>query len=390
MPVVVGLAHRILIQFDPPQFHCSCTGRRGPCLHALALAGWYHRAGAEAFPLADQLPEWASAQAKAGRAAAVLPGDDSATERRAQRLFERLERAADGLSDLENWLEDLARRGLATTLGENAAPFAHIATRMADASLPGLARLFRNLDADESPDLTDRAADALGSCYLAIRSFQKRELLPPALVFDLQSFLGISLKKEEALQGGARVADTWTVLGRFEAPLEERLWQRRLWLRGASGQVALLLDFAFGDTAFAPGLPPGTNWQGTLIFYPSNFPQRAIPPEELHAWTGPAPEIAAYDRLDDMAAAYAEALGRQPWLNWFPAVLDLIPMPNLQALDREHKAVSLCLSENANWKLVAVAGGRPLRLFGEWDGRAFRPLAFWENSQIYRTLQSYI
>ncbi|MGI9158218.1 MAG: hypothetical protein ACR2K1_00545, partial [Saprospiraceae bacterium] len=74
-------------------------------------------------------------------------------------------------------------------------------------------------------------------------------------------------------------------------------------------------------------------------------------------------------------------------LNWFPAVLDLIPTPNLQALDREQKAVSLCLSEQENWKLVAVAGGQPLRLFGEWDGRAFRPLAFWENPQIYRTLQ---
>jgi hypothetical protein len=387
MPVAVGLAHHILIQSDPPQFRCSCTARRGPCLHALALAGWYHQAGVAAFPLADQLPEWAFALANTGAAAAVQTGA-AAADRRAQRLFERLERAADGLSDLENWLEDLARRGLATTLGESAAPFAHIATRMADASLPGLARLFRNLDADESPDLADRTADALGACYLAIRSFQKRESLPPALAFDLQAFLGVSLKKEEALQGGTRVADTWTVLGRFEAPLEDRLWQRRLWLRGASGQFALLLDFAFGDSDFAPGFLPGAHWQGPLVFYPSNFPQRAIPLEELRAWTGAAPTIAGYDRLDDMAAAYAEALGRQPWLNWFPAVLDLIPMPNLQALDREHKAVLLCLSEEVNWKLVAVAGGRPLRLFGEWDGRAFRPLAFWENSQIYRTLQS--
>ncbi|MGI9161272.1 MAG: hypothetical protein ACR2K1_16120, partial [Saprospiraceae bacterium] len=314
MPVAVGLAHRILIQSDPPQFHCSCPVRQRPCLHALALADWYNRAGAAAFPPADQLPEWASALSKAGRFAAVQPADGSAVERRAQRLFERLERAEEGLSDLENWLEDLARRGLATTLGESAAPFAHIATRMADASLPGLARLFRNLDADEFSDLADLAADALGACYLAIRSFQKRESLPPALVFDLQAFLGISLKKEEALQSGMRVADTWTVLGRFEAPLEERLWQRRLWLRGASGQFALLLDFAFGDTAFAPELPPGTHWQGPLVFYPSNFPQRAIPPEELHAWTGPAPALVGYHSLDELAAAYSEALGRQPWL----------------------------------------------------------------------------
>lgn len=378
------MAYHILIQSDPPQFHCSCSARRRPCLHALALADWYNRAGAAAFPPFDQLPEWAAAQVKAGRFAAVHPENSSSADRRAQRLFERLERAADGLADLENWLEDLARRGLATTLGESTTPFAHIATRMADASLPGLARLFRNLDTDAAPD---QVADVLGACYLAIRSFQKRESLPPALVFDLQSFLGISLKKEEALQNGVRVTDTWTVLGRFEAPLEERLWQRRLWLYGASGRYALLLDFAFGDSAFEPGLPPGTHWQGTLVFYPSNFPQRVVPSEELRAWAGPAPAIAGYDCLDELAVAYSEALGRQPWLHWFPAVLDLIPMPDLQALDREHKAVSLCLSEQENWKLVAVAGGQPLRLFGEWDGHAFRPLAFWENSQIYRTLQ---
>jgi len=87
-----------------------------------------------------------------------------------------------------------------------------------------------------------------------------------------------------------------------------------------------------------------------------------------------------------MAMAYAEAIGRQPWLSQFPAVLELVPMPAGCAADCTNKQVSLRVSTPTNWKLVAVSGGRPLHLFGEWDGMSFRPLGYWETPQIYRNL----
>jgi hypothetical protein len=387
MPVSTGLSHRIFIRFSPAVFQCSCAARRRPCVHALALAALYNLAGDADFPPADELPDWAAFSAGEARFAHLRSNNEqAAVARREQRHFDRLERATEGLADLENWLEDLLRRGLATTMSESEKPFSGIATRLADASLPGPARLFRNLQGNAAGANVESVASVLGACYLAIRSFKKRDMLPSPLVFDLQTFLGIAIKKEEVLQNGERMADTWSVLGRVEEPLEERLWQRRTWLQGASGRFALLLDFAFGESDFGPGFSPGTSWQGTLAFYPSNYLQRAIPAEELQACSGTMPPPNTYNNLEALAVAYAGALGRQPWLSWFPAVVDLIPTPDRQAFDSEKKGVPLQISTPINWKLVSVSGGRPLRIFGEWDGHSLRPLAFWETPEIFRNL----
>ena len=35
----------------------------------------------------------------------------------------------------------------------------------------------------------------------------------------------------------------------------------------------------------------------------------------------------------------------------------------------------LRIGADALWPLLALGGGRPLALFGEWDGQALRPLA---------------
>lgn len=101
----------------------------------------------------------------------------------------------------------------------------------------------------------------------------------------------------------------------------------------------------------------------------------------------PMQQAAGFQTAEAMAQAYAGALGRQPWLAYFPAILDLIPLPEGWAADPENKMVALQTSVQTNWKLIAIAGGRPLRIFGEWDGKSFRPIAFWETPQIFRILQ---
>ncbi len=41
------------------------------------------------------------------------------------------------------------------------------------------------------------------------------------------------------------------------------------------------------------------------------------------------------------------------------------------------RALPVALPDTEAWTLLGIAGGRPLRLMGEWDGRAFAPLSAW-------------
>ena len=45
-------------------------------------------------------------------------------------------------------------------------------------------------------------------------------------------------------------------------------------------------------------------------------------------------------------------------------------------LDEEGRALPLRGLPRSLWKLAALSGGRPLAVFGEWDGRGLRPIAF--------------
>jgi hypothetical protein len=84
--------------------------------------------------------------------------------------------------------------------------------------------------------------------------------------------------------------------------------------------------------------------------------------------------------IDGLLDVYAEALGRQPWIERFPAVLGgIVPAlagdvaaERFQVIDAEER--SLLLAGSGHWKLFAVSGGHPIDLFGEWDGRALLPL----------------
>lgn len=379
LPVGAGAAHGVAFDTSRKTLFCTCPFFPKPCWHAQALAVLLEREGAAAFEPAEALPEWVL-QLHAGRSVRA-PGPP-APDRAAGRRSERLERAGRGLQDLEAWLTDTLRRGIATAISEEPAFFDHIAGRMADASLRGLSRNFRLLGAYPAgaPDWTDRAMAVLADAALALEAFRRRDTLPESLLFDLEAFLGIPLKKETVLAQGERLGDTWAVTGAGEETVEESLRQRRTWLLGArSGRFALLLEYVHGELDFAPGFPPGALLEGELAFYPSAWPLRALVPGDLPVLSRPVEKLPGFDTAETMAQAYAAALGAQPWLSVFPAVLNaVLPFADhgrFGLADAEGKSLPLENGAAAGWPLVAAAGGQPLTVFGEWDGRAFRVLS---------------
>lgn len=381
MPAGEGSVHDVVIHPENGAFYCTCPFRPKPCIHALALNELRRTEGDDIFTPIDALPEWAGALL-AGLPASRLPGagqGDRIAEKQ-QRRFERLERAAGGFEDLETWLLDTIRRGVATAVSEDPHCWENIAARMADASMTGISRTLRLLGKvpASDPAWAEKVTAGLAECYLAARAFHKRDVLSENMRYDLQTYIGIALKKEEVLSAGERLSDSWAVVGQFEEPLEEKLAVRRSWmLSGKTGRFALLLDFAFGGGGFLPGFRPGTIQQGTMVFYPSSFPQRVLALDDVKEIPKTVEKLPGFADFDTFAAAYSTALAAQPWLSYFPAVLNPATVirhnKRFYLTDPYTKSLPLYVSENDGWRLLALGGGEPISVFGEWDGAMFRP-----------------
>ena len=162
----------------------------------------------------------------------------------------RLQRMQDGLQDLEIWMSDIMRQGLASLEKDAYKTCEDIAKRMQDAQLKGVANRLRELPMmiGYSDNWIERVLAALGEIYLFAQAFKRIDTLPKDFQDQLKIEGGINVKKEE-LADKEKVKDEWLVLGKIEGtdPLNDRITFRRVWLWGNhTGQPALVLDFAFG------------------------------------------------------------------------------------------------------------------------------------------------
>ncbi|HEX8658378.1 MAG TPA: DUF5691 domain-containing protein [Hymenobacter sp.] len=406
------------IDLGEPAFKCSCPSRVFPCKHGAGLLLLMARQPAlfaGATP-PQWLEEWlakrqqtqgkkvdkvvSAVSAAAAKAAVTTPenqeneaadrsGATSATTAAAGPgsgvSAARLSRMAQGADDLETWLLDLVRNGLATLDQQSAKFWEGPTARLVDNQLPGLAAAVRELATlrHAHADWPARLLARLGELYWLVRAFQNREQLPPATRQEVLQQVGVALKKEELPGYAAPVTDEWWVLGQFTWD-EDRLTARRSWLRGAAtGRYALVLEFAFGNQAFATPLVPQGRYNGALLFYPGPLPLRAAPVALTYAGSVLNKAAPPASRPSQLLSDYATALARQPWLREWPAAVAGV-VPTRQPDGRwvlhhpEDGALPLRFGDgDAPWQLLAESGGHPLTLFGEWDGRAFRPLSSW-------------
>ncbi|MBK9338471.1 MAG: hypothetical protein IPM98_18825 [Lewinellaceae bacterium] len=359
--------------------YCTCPFLPKPCVHARALGLLFARAGEAAFEPTEILPDWVATLVRSPFSLPSRQAGKPPIEQQARRRSERLERAQHGFDDLELWLLDTLRRGVATAASEDPDFYKNIAARLADASMRSLSRSIRTLEAvpADRPDWPERVTAVLADAALALHAFRRREHLSEALLHDLEAFIGITLKKETVRAEGKILRDIWAVLGGVEEQVEEQLHQRRTWLLGVhSGRYALLLEYAYGEPEFLPGLAPGSVAEGEVVFYPSAWPHRALVFDELKRLPKPVEKIPGFEKIEDAVRAYAGALGEQPWLPAFPMALSAVTpgrhKDRFGLADTCGKWLPLGNDDLACWSLVALGGGRPLAVFGEWDGTAFR------------------
>lgn len=390
--------YQVQVDQTGPTFRCTCPSRKFPCKHGLALL-LLRAQHPDCFSVAEQ-PGWVSewlesrrkkAEKQAAKAAeapvdgesvAKAPADPAAV---ARRETARLNQMAAGLAELQRWLGDRLRQGLAQLPGQPEI-WEALATRMVDAKLPGIAYRLRRISAqvNRGEHWAARVLGGLGQLQILADAFQRLESLPAPIQADLRAALGITVERESVLKSGERIADDWRVLGQCIEE-ESRLWTRRVWLRGEqSGRMALLLDHAHGVRRFEQNYVTATALKMSCAFFPGHAPLRALPVDEGRVQERKAPDapplIQALDRL-------ATALAANPW-HWPQPLMcgDGIPCRicndwGLQTAD--HRALPLAVKDDNGWLLLAESGGQPLTVFGEWDGVTLRPLSAWAADLVW-------
>ncbi|MDZ7812647.1 MAG: SWIM zinc finger family protein [Ideonella sp.] len=366
-----------------PAFRCSCPSRKFPCKHGLALL-LMRCDGPERFTATEQpawVQEWLNGrQDKAEKKAAkqeqksqaiASPEDEAASAQSAQqRQDKRWARIDAGLTELERWLSDLLRQGLASVQPSHRAAWQAFAARMVDAQAPGAgqALLAAAETIGEGPDWPQRLLAQLGRLQLRVDALRQREHLSPAELADLRVALGWPLDRDDVAQQGERIADRWTVLAQITEEKDRRLQERRVWLWGErSARMALVLDFAHAQQGFEQAWLTGTALDTSLLFAPSHQALRAWPEQP------PAPEpSSAWPPVRPPALPH-------PWQPLAPVVLQAVVQQGVGEPARwlAHTAEGrwpLDLSDDDAWVLRALCGGHGLALMGEWDGQLLRPL----------------
>ncbi len=371
-----------------PAYKCSCPSRKFPCKHALGLLLLW--AGGEGAVPPGPAPDWAEqwiegrrqrAQEKraAGAAgAAAGSGDPEGARRRAER---RAVRITAGATELEQRLADLLRGGLAGAEQAGYGMWEETAARMVDAQAPGLAARVRELGAIPSsgPGWPVRLLEECALIHLLDQGWLRRERLPDGLASTVRSRIGLPASPD-----GPPLRDRWLVLAQYDTA-DSRLTTRRIWLHGTdSGRTALLLSYGAAGRAPELALPVGLELEAEVSAYPGTGQLRAALGEQF---APPAPSATRPPGVstEQAAARYGEALRDDPWLDSVPVTLDrVIPAPDgdsWQLADADgDSALPLTPSARSRpglWRLVALSGGTPVKVFGECGHRGFTPLTAW-------------
>lgn len=140
--------YRVCVDLSGPAFKCSCPSRKFPCKHAVGLLHLWSRGQVAGGEPADFAAEWLEgrakrAQQKAARQEAMEQPDDPAKAAASARnttahTRTRKRRITEGLADLDRWLADQLREGLANGSAQRPKQLTALASRMVDAQAPGV------------------------------------------------------------------------------------------------------------------------------------------------------------------------------------------------------------------------------------------------------------
>jgi hypothetical protein len=398
--------YQVAVDLDGPAYKCSCPSRKIPCKHVLGLLLLWSAGEVRAGAPPAYADEWLASRAERAVKAEVRSAERSTAEAdpaaRAKRQAQREERISAGVEELDRWLRDLVRQGLAAARSRPMRFWDDAAARLVDAQAPGLGGRVRALGSAAHSGASDwpaRLLSQLARLHLAVSAWRRSDALPDGLRASLRDVLGWPLPGDEVRRNGERVDDAWLVLG-VRVIEQERLRVRRTWLRGErSGRHALIVQFTPPGGAFDGDYAAGAVLDGALAFFPAAAPLRALPLGEFEprrpqaSGTAQASGAQASGAAQDpseaapalvagtLAAALAEwarAFAADPWLERWPVALSAVTPVRHDGrwwLRDGDGTLAPLTGRGEHWRLIALAGGAPLQVSAEWDGTTMHPLA---------------
>lgn len=382
-----------------PAFRCSCPSRKFPCKHGLALLliQVQHPDLFSGKARPEWVAEWlasrtAKEQKKEERqaVAAAQPVDPVAAQKRQSQRWTRMTEAA---QELLQWLSDQLARGIGNLNPEALKQWHVMAARMVDAQVPGLGQRIRDAAqlVNQGEDWAERLLRRLGLLYLVCEAASRRDSLEADLQAELRMVLGWPYDKAEVLEQGASLRDRWQVLGVAQQEREDKLTERRVWLQGQdSGWRALLLDHAHGGRGFEQAWLTGAVFDATLAFFPGSGKLRALCVDRTEAPAGVLPQSGWAAEWQ----AVAERVAASPWVPLHPLVMrQAVPVTlgDRMHLVSDGQMLPAVIGSPDAWRLLAISGGHPVSVMGEWDGEGFQPLTAWqpgEASVLWQRLAS--
>jgi hypothetical protein len=263
-------------------------------------------------------------------------------------------------------------------------------------------------------DWADHLTAEAGRWYLAVRAWRRRDHLDAAAAGDLRVVLGWPMSSEEVLAGardpsgpggGEIVRDRWLVAGVHRTD-DGRLQAQRTWLRGfTTGRWALVLDFAAAGASLRVAQVTGSIVDAELALYPGSEPRRALFATDPRV-EGQADGLAGGTGVAGALDRAADALAANPWVPRVPVVLDPLALafaaetvvavepgppfgprgpgpafgpcrpgpafgprrPGPAFGPRRPVVAVVGLAEDQDpWPALAVTGGHPTAVFGEWE-----------------------
>ena len=380
--------YKVAFDLKAQSFKCNCASRKFPCKHALALSVLLVEQP-DAFVVAEEIPDWVQEwQSKGAPSGKVYtPEEEQAKADLRQKNFsKRLNQMAAGLDELENWLLDTLRQGIAALEQQPYAFWKDISARMYDAKLGAIGKRIKNLPVHIGTDdnWPTKVLSELTAFYLLIRGLRKMDELPLNIQQDLLTNAGVNTRKEELFQYGQPVKDIWMILGVTEG-VEDNLNFRRTWVLGhETKRYGLILDYAFGRNPYQFNYKPGNVFVGNTVFYPSNAPLR-IAIKDKNVLDRQLKRLVGFPTFVDYLDFYATNLAANPWQLSFPCSLEQV-QPILQAdqlflKDKDDNLVPLFQDERTKWKILAISGGHPINIFGEWSGDQLLPLSLTKDNR---------
>jgi hypothetical protein len=380
-------------------WRCSCPSRSQPCKHALALLVMWVRGQVPDSVAPPGVATWSDGRARRSeRPAAELPaahGDRSPPaaevpadapdepepaaprdDRDATR-DERMARLREGLIELDRWLDDRVRTGLADPSLSRYATWDTLAARLVDARAGALANRVRRLAGvvGTRADWHEHVLAEIGILHLLAQAGQRLPDLPPTLADAVAMASGWQVRQADVL-AGVPDSDTWFVAGRSDTR-EDRIEVRRVWLWGTTSRAwAMVLSFAAYRQRLDPSLRVGAAFSGDLHRYPGR---------SLRALVGMHADIADGDRpaavlpggtIVEMCASIGIALAAEPWADRVPATVRATPTVTGDRWVLTDGSGSLAVAPDAPGlpTLVAASAGAPVTVTIEWTSTGAVPL----------------